>query len=152
MRKTMLLLVVLGLAGSLWAADPSVGIWKLNLAKSKYPPAEQAPREQTLVKRELGADQFELSITGVNADGTPLSLKMTHARQGGLVSGLPEGTMAILVLVAPGETYTTFLQDGKQVQLHHNVVGKDGETMLQTIKTIDDKGQAVDVIEVWNKQ
>jgi hypothetical protein len=29
MRKAMLLLVVLGLAGSLWAADPLIGTWKL---------------------------------------------------------------------------------------------------------------------------
>jgi hypothetical protein len=152
MRKTILLLAVIGLAGSLWAADPSVGTWKLNVAKSKYPPTEQAPKEQMLVKREMGADQFELSITGVNADGSPLSLKMTHAQRGGLVSGLPEGSMAVLVLVAPGETFTTFLQDGKQAQLHHNIVSKDGKTMTQTIKAINDKGQSVDVIEVWNKQ
>jgi hypothetical protein len=36
MRKAMLLLAVFGLAGSLWAADPIIGTWKLNIAKSKF--------------------------------------------------------------------------------------------------------------------
>jgi hypothetical protein len=148
----MMLVAVLGLVGVLWATDPSVGTWKLNIAKSKYPPTEQAPKEQMLVKRELGADQLELTITGVNADGTPLSVKMTHAQQGGVVSGLPEGTMAVLTVVAPGESLTTFLQNGKQAQLHHNIVSKDGKTMTQTINYIDAKGQSVDILGVWDKQ
>ena len=152
MRKAMLLAAVLGLAGALWSADPSVGTWKLNIAKSKFPPTEQAPREQTLVKRELGADQMELAITGVNADGSPLSMKMTHPPQGGLVSGLPEGLMVILTVVAPGETLTTFIQNGKQAQMHHNTVSKDGKTMTQRIRYIGDTGQSVDYVEVWDRQ
>jgi len=152
MRKAMLLLAIFGLAGSLWAADPSLGTWKLNIAKSKFPATVQAPKEQTLVKRELGADQFELAITGVNADGTPLSAKMTHAQQGGVVSGLSADIMAVLTTVAPGESLTTFLQNGKQVQMHHNIVSKDGKTMTQRIKYTDDKGQLVDYVGIWDKQ
>jgi hypothetical protein len=152
MRRAILLLAVFGLAGALWAADPSVGTWKLNIAKSKFPPTEQAPREQTLGKRELDAGQLELTITGFNADGTPLSMKMAHPRQGGIVSGLPEGIMAVLTIVAPGESLTTFLQNGKQAQLHHNTVSKDGKTMTQRIQYIGDKGQSVDFVEVWDKQ
>jgi hypothetical protein len=152
MRKAMLLAAVFGLAGALWSADPSMGTWKLNIAKSKFPPTEQAPREQTLVKRELGADQMELAITGMNADGSPLSMKMTHLPQGGLVSGLPEGLMVILTVVAPGETLTTFIQNGKQAQMHHNTVSKDGKTMTQRIRYIGDTGQSVDYVEVWDRQ
>ncbi len=152
MRKAMLLMAVFGLAGALWSADPSVGTWKLNIAKSKFPPTEQAPREQTLVKRELGTDQMELAITGVNADGSPLSMKMTHPRQGGIVSGLPENLTAILTVLASGETLTTFIQNGKQAQMHHNTVSRDGKTMTQRIQYIGDKGQSVDFVEIWDKQ
>ena len=42
MRKAMLLLAVFGLMGTLWAADPSLGTWKLNLAKSKIPASDLA--------------------------------------------------------------------------------------------------------------
>ena len=34
MRKAMILLAVFGLVGLLWGADPLVGTWKLNIAKS----------------------------------------------------------------------------------------------------------------------
>ncbi len=152
MREAMPFLAVFGLVGSLWAADPSVGTWKLNIAKSKFPPTVQAPKEQMVVKRELDADQFELTITGVNADGTPFSVKITHAQQGGVVSGLPEGSMAVLTVVAPGESLTTFLQNGKQVQLHHNIVSKDEKTMQQATKGIDAQGQPYEEVLIYDRQ
>jgi hypothetical protein len=152
MRKAMLFLAVFGLIGTLWAADPSVGTWKLNIAKTKFPATVQTPKEQTLVKRELGTDQLELALTGVNANGTPISVKMTHAQQGGVVSGLPEGTLAVLTMVAPGESLTTFLQNGKQVQTHHNTVSKDGKTMTQRVRYTDEKGQLIDYVAIWDRQ
>ncbi len=36
MRKALLFFAVLGLAGSLWGADPLIGTWKLNVSKSNY--------------------------------------------------------------------------------------------------------------------
>ena len=152
MRKAMFFLAVFGLIGSLWAADPTVGTWKLNIAKSEFQPTEQVPKEQTVVKRELDADNFELTITGVNADGTPTSTKMTHAQQGGVVSGLPESLMAVLTVVAPGETLTTFLQNGRQVQLHRNIVSKDGKTMRQIIIGMDNQGKPYKVTRVFDRQ
>jgi len=57
MRKTMLFLAVLGLAGSLWAADPFVGTWKLNLAKSKASNPNLMHKSETIriVAQENGA-------------------------------------------------------------------------------------------------
>ncbi len=153
MRRTILFLAVFGLVSSLWAADPTVGTWKLNIAKSKFAPTQQAPKEQTVVKRELGTDDFEVLITGINADGTDLSVKYTHPQQGGLVEGAaPGGPMLVVTVVAPGETITTFLQDGKQVQVHHNIVSKDGRTMTQTVNYMDDQGQSVNALMVWERQ
>jgi len=152
MRKVMLFLMVFCLAGSLWAVDPTVGTWKLNIEESKFRPTVQAPKEQMIVKRELDADQFELVITGMNADGSPIATQMTHPQQGGLVSGLPEGAMVVLTVVAPGETLTTFLQDGKQVQLHRNTVSKDGKTMQQVIKGTDDQGKPYEETMIYDRQ
>ena len=36
MGRALLLLAVVGLAGSLLAADPIIGTWKLNISKSKF--------------------------------------------------------------------------------------------------------------------
>ena len=152
MRKVMFFLAVIGLAGSLWAADPTVGTWKLNIEDSKFQSTAQPPKEQVVEKRELDSSQFELTITGINADGSPISAKMTHSQQGGIVSGSPEGVMVVLTVVAPGETLTTFLQDGKQVQLHRNIVSKDGKTMRQIIKGMDDQGKPYEEIMVYDRQ
>jgi hypothetical protein len=40
MRKAMMLLAVLALISSLWAADPMIGRWKLNISKSRLPPIQ----------------------------------------------------------------------------------------------------------------
>src|SRR5512143_3262334 len=37
MRKAMLLLAVLGLAGALWAQSPFDGTWKVDLNKAQFP-------------------------------------------------------------------------------------------------------------------
>ena len=47
MRKLLVLLCALGLAGALYATDPFSGTWKLNLAKSKYEPGP-APKEKLI--------------------------------------------------------------------------------------------------------
>ena len=64
MRRTMLLLGIFGLAGSLWAADPIIGTWKLNIEKSKFSSAKHPmldltdPKEQTEVYRELDSGRI----------------------------------------------------------------------------------------------
>ena len=148
----MLVIAIFGLVGSLFAVDPSVGTWKLNLAKSKYPSSVTPPKEQMLVKKELGPDQFEMVLTGVDATGNPISVKLTHSQKGGIVSGMQDGAMVILTVLAPGNVVTTFIESGKQVRVHHNTVSKNGKTMTQTSKYVDEKGQQTEVVEVWNRQ
>jgi hypothetical protein len=142
MRKAMLLLAVFGLVGTLWAADPSVGTWKLNVAKSKFSPAylalskSTAPKEETLVFREVG-DQIELTVTGTRTDGSTISSKSTRPRQGGDIKyqqGGPEGISSVLTVLDPGNWYATSLQDGKQIQMGHGVISKDGKTITVTYK------------------
>ena len=76
MRKALLLLAVLGLMSSLWAADPIIGTWKLNIAKSKLPPDMSNIKELSFVIREIG-DDYELVTTGVQKDGLKFSEKMS---------------------------------------------------------------------------
>jgi hypothetical protein len=154
MHKVMLFLAMFGLAGALWAADPIVGTWKLNMAKSKFLSTDSVSKEQTLVIRAAGTDQYEMAITGIQADGQPMSAKAVHPQQGGVVSGLslPEGYMVVQTVIAPGNVCTTFLQNGKQVRMHHNIVSKDGKTMTQAVRSLDAKGQPVDALSYWEKQ
>jgi len=155
MRKILLTLAVFGLAGSLWAADPIAGTWKLNLAKSKSAPGQQAAvKEMTVTSKEVGAD-IETTFAGIGSDGKPFSMKFTNPKQGGLVkTGQPatEGNMVVITVVKPGDMYGTSIQKGVQVEVTHVVVSKDGKTMTRTAQRVDEKGAATESLMFFEKQ
>jgi len=153
MRKAMFLLAVFGLAGSLRAADPIIGTWKLNVAKSKF--SQAAPKEQTNIAREVG-DQLEITITGTQADGSLISLKSTFPRQGGAgkiqQSTFSKPDLVVLTKLDPGDLCFTELQNGKQVVIHRVVVSKDGKTARQTDRGMDSQGKPFEQITVFDRQ
>lgn len=157
MRKATLLLAVLGLAGSLWAADdPHLGTWKLNIAQSKFPPGQPAPKEATLVFRAVG-DQIEMVITATDANGSPFSAKGTYPQEGGVVKWIvappgPADTTVITTVVSPYELYETVLKDGKQQQVNHVVISKDGRTTHETVNGKDTQGKPFEEFRVFDKQ
>jgi len=157
MRKAMLLLAIVGFTNSLWGADPIIGTWKLNVAKSKIPQTETAPKETTDVYRELETGQIELSRTSTLMNGSRESSKWTWPREGGIAerkspAPLPAGTSYIELLIDPGHWYVTILQNGKQSLLMHKVITKDGRTMQIAIKSFDAQGKAVEQLQVFEKQ
>jgi hypothetical protein len=77
-------------AGSLFAANPFAGTWKLNVAKSKFEGPIKPPKEQTIFIQEQG-DQVAETVKGVAADGSPIFERHTHAATGGELKIL-EGT------------------------------------------------------------
>jgi hypothetical protein len=158
MRKIMLLLVVLGLAGSLWAADPQLGTWKLNVAQSKVFQGGPLAKELTVVVRAVG-DQIETTLTGTAANGSPISYKIAYPKEGGtekLVAAEPPSTAGditrIMTIVSPWEIYGTTLKDGKQQSLSHLIVSKDGKTERVTAKGKGSDGKPIDRLLVFDKQ
>ena len=95
MRKAILLLTVFALSGTLWAADPIIGTWKLNVDKSNFSPILEAmrnlspPKEQVSICGENDRNQIECTDTGVRVDGPPISLKIIWPLKGGMVIGQP---------------------------------------------------------------
>jgi hypothetical protein len=156
MRKAMLFLAVFGLVRTIWAADPMLGTWKLNIAQSTSTSTQPAPKEETFVWRAIGTDQYEIVVTGVRADGSAISYKATIPKVGGVMTAMqpapPKGASVIVSIVRPGEWYTTFMQDGKQVRVAHSVVSKDGKTQRNTSKGVDDKGKPYETISVLDRQ
>jgi hypothetical protein len=154
MRKIMLLLAISGLTGSLWAADPWVGTWKVNIAKSTYAPTMPAPKEVTAVIREVG-DKLEVNITGKQMDGSPISIKGTRPLQGGILEGPPspvKGVTQVEAVIEPGDWIMIWLENGKQVYSDHSTVGKDGKTGRSTIRGTDANDKPYEGLIVWEKQ
>ncbi len=152
MRKLMLMMFVLGLAGMLWAADPEVGTWKVNLAKSKFPPGPAAATKvETNVIREVG-DQIENITTGTRVDGSSISEKYIVYKKGGIVKyqqgGPGEGKSIVFTKIDAYVACFTTLQNGKQIEVGHYVISKDGKTMQGTIRGTDASGKPYEV-QVW---
>ena len=154
MRKALLLFAVLGLAGSLWAADPIIGTWRLNVEKSERSTSAAVPvKEQIEVYREIDNDLIELTLTRTRTDGSFSSSKLTWPVQGGAVKGnRREGQSLVETLIAPGEWYVTYMRDGKQYLTVHKAVSKDGKTLTQTFKGVDSSGKLIEATAVFDRQ
>ena len=154
MRKALLLLTALGFAGSLWAADPIIGTWKLNLAESKNL-SGLGVTIQMEIYREVEDENIELAISGARADGSPLSYVIVFPRQGGQVrypQAVEEGRSEVETLIGPGNWMVTWMQNGKQVLLRNKLVSKDGKKMVQILKGVNAEGKLFEAIVVYDKQ
>jgi hypothetical protein len=74
------LLGLLAMGMTLWAADPVVGTWKLNAAKSKYTPGP-TPKSGTITYEET-ADGIKRTGESVDADGKTSSFTYTAKYDG----------------------------------------------------------------------
>ena len=152
----MLLLTVLGLAASLWAADPVIGTWKLNIAKSRFSPGlGAAPKQQINIVREL-PDQIEITVSGSRTDGSPISEKVTVPKEGGILKyqqgGPAAGVTDFLTVINPGDWIFTGMQSGRQVYTVRVVVSKDGKTANETTRGVDAKGRPFEQLQVFDRQ
>jgi hypothetical protein len=157
MRKAMLFLAVLGLVGSLWADDPSIGTWKLNLTKSKIPASDLANlKELIIVMRVLDANTYESVSTETHKDGSQVVTKWTVPQSGGMQvyqQGCPgNGISIVSAKIDPHNIYAVYLLNGKQIGLFQMAISKDGKTITGTGKFTDAQGKPVEVVNVFDKQ
>jgi hypothetical protein len=154
MKKVMVVLAVLSLTSSLWAADPLIGTWILNIDRSKFPPNfPSIPKEQTETYRELSNDQIELTYQNVDQDGSSSLLIETYSMQGGIAK-VQKGDSPysfVQTRIAQDEWIVTYLRDGKQVGTRHKKISKDGNTLRQTI-SFNDEGMKFELLLVFDKQ
>ena len=66
-------------AAACLASDVNLGTWKLNEAKSKFPPA--ATKNQKVVY-EVAGDQMKVTIEGTTVDGKPVHIEWTGKYDG----------------------------------------------------------------------
>jgi hypothetical protein len=156
MRKSIVSLAMFAFAGSLWAADPIIGTWKLNIAKSKLDPIRANTKEETLAFRALGDHHYKLIYHDVRADGSTSSSKCTWPKQGGVrryqEGGLPEGILIVETFLAANEGLSTVLQNGKQITVNHWVFDDDNKTMRIIGKGVDANGKAYNALLLFERQ
>jgi hypothetical protein len=133
-------------------ADPHVGTWVLNVAKSKYTPGPP-PKEQTSVYSAAGQG-IKVSTKGVGADGKPTMLDFTAMFDGKdhPATGNPDFDATMMKRVDSHTIEFTRKKGGKVVQTATSVVSKDGKTRTITTTGTNAAGQKINNVGVYEKK
>jgi len=116
-------------AGTAFAADPVVGTWKLDVAKSKFSPGP-APKSGTRVYTEANG-VYTLNATTTGADGKESTLSVQYRE--GAENKMPTNAGGIDAITAQKKSdndWSFQLKSGGKVVGHvHRVVSADGKTL-----------------------
>jgi hypothetical protein len=151
MRYAKVVFMLLAVAAALVAADPFVGTWKVNPAKSKFK-IGAAPKEQTVTISESGGD-LDIAVKGTAADGTPISTHYTIPAGGGMGKIIESPYEAVSgKRMNANERETSYSKGGKVVYTTHAKLTKDGKTLTVNSKGTNPVGKMVDGTVIYDKQ
>lgn len=136
----------------LGAADPALGTWNLNVAKSKFSPGP-ALKSGTVVYEAVG-DAIKRSGETVDVNGVTTNVQYTAGFDGKdhPVTGSPLFDSITTKRVNEHTSEATLKRGGKAVGTGRRVVSKDGKSMTITIKATNAEGKQVNNVSVYEKQ
>ncbi len=145
--------ILWGNPASVLGADPLIGTWKLDAAKSKFSPGP--PSKSITVRFEPAGEGVK-----VTADVVSASDKASHTEYTGNYDGKDypitgSETGADTVSLKRIDAHTTERVDkkgGKVVMTFTRKVSRDGKTLTVTIKGMNSQGQRVNNVVVFVKQ
>ncbi|MFZ0798164.1 MAG: hypothetical protein WCA13_04500 [Terriglobales bacterium] len=134
-----------------FAGNPVMGTWKLNEAKSKFPPG--APKNPTVVYEAAG-DSVKVTVDGVDSDGKPTHNEWTGKFDGKdyPLVGDPMSDTRSYKKVDDRTMELTNKKGGKVTATGRIVVSADGKTRTVTVSGTDATGKKVKSIAVYDKQ
>ena len=143
-----------GVSAMAQAADPWLGTWKLNLAKSTYSPASLAPKSQT-TKQTASQDSVTATTDGVDAQGKPLHTDITYKFDGKEYEykGAPDPKTTRIYTRISDNTYQWVSKvDGRITTTSRVSVAADGKTRTIVTTGRDAQGRAINNVTSWDKQ
>jgi hypothetical protein len=154
MIKTRIAVVALALsflgAAGCFAANPHIGTWKLNEAKSQFAPG--MGKNLTVVYGEM-TDKMKVTVDGVDKDGKP-----THGVWEGMADGKAYKTKGNLAWdaaaykVVNDHTYEiTTMKGGKVFSNSKSTVSADGKTRTVATEGMNADGKKFKSKAVYDK-
>jgi hypothetical protein len=134
-------------------SDPQVGVWKLNLAKSKYSPGP-APKSGTTRIEAAGAGA-KVIVDQVAADGTARHWEFTanyDGKDSPVTGNNPDADMVARTRTNANTVQTISKKGGKVTTTQASVVSTDGKTRTVTTTGVNANGQQVNNVAVYEKQ
>jgi hypothetical protein len=131
-------------------ANPFMGTWKLNTAKSKM--AAGMGRNNTVVYQSM-MFQTKVTVDGVDAKGKPTHSEWTGRFDGKdyAVTGDPMGDMRSYTKVNDNTMNFAEKKGGKTTLTGQIVVAPDGKSRTVTTSATNSKGKKVRNVAVYNK-
>jgi hypothetical protein len=144
-------MIVIG-TGIARAADPAVGTWNLNLAKSTFSPGP-APKSQTRIYTE-SAQGMTVIVKTTAADGKDSTTNLTYKEDGKSypASGSPDFDMVSISRVDALTVHSTQTKAGATTGNAVRSVSKDGKTLTFAQKGTHAGGVKFDDVSVYDKQ
>ena len=159
-RRTFTTMALLGLAGAtalpqagLAQSNPLIGTWKLNLAKSKYSPGPP-PRSGTSIWEAVGQG-LRITYEGIDAQGNPTKTDFGVISFDGKsypATGAPAYDASSYKQVNASTFEFTRTKAGRVVQTETTVLSADGKSRTNTTTGVDEKGQQINNVTVYDKQ
>ncbi len=146
------LLVVLLSASAIWAADASVGTWKLNVAKSTYKPGPPPVAETRIYQAQPKGVRTTVKTTWADRLTTTVEYPANYDGKDYPVEGSRDVDVVALTRMDDFTSAATLKHAGKEIGVARRVVSRNGKTMTITYKGINTRGDQVDNVAVYDKQ
>jgi hypothetical protein len=150
-RSFVLTLALCFAAGTVcFAADPQMGTWRLNEAKSKF--AAGSVKNNKVVYKAAG-NSVKITVDGTDADGKPTHGEWTGKFDGKdyPVTGDPTSDMRSYTKVDDHTLDFAVKKGGKTTVTGRVVVAADGKTRTVTTSGMNAKGKKVKNVGVYDK-
>ena len=159
-RRTFTTMALLGLAlptalpqAGLAQSHPMIGTWKVNLAKSKYSPGPP-PRSNTVIWEAVGQG-LRSRGESIDAQGNPTKTDsgvFSFDGKSTPYTGSPAFDASSYKQVNASTFEGTRTKAGKVVQTITIVLSADGKSRTVTTTGVDEKGQQINNVAVYDKQ
>ena len=135
--------------------DSWIGTWRLNLAKSKYEPANLAPKSQTIRQEAAGGGSARTVVDATDAQGKSQHQEYVATFDGKSVAipGAADANTTRVYKRIDSRTYE-YVQSvaGKPTTTVRTVVSADGKTRTLTTTGRTAQGQPVSNVAVYDRQ
>jgi hypothetical protein len=134
-----------------FAANPNLGTWKLNEAKSKIPAGAS---KNLMVKYEAVGDSFKVTVDGVDGQGKPTHNEWTGKFDGKdyPVAGDPTSDTRSVKQINDRTLELTVRKAGMVTITGRIVISADGKSRTLTASGMDPMGMRVESVSVYDKQ
>ena len=149
---TKLAVAWLAAASVLAAADPFVGTWKINLAKTKYDPGP--PPKSLIRKYEPQGAGIKATTEGIDGEGKPILVwtVLTFDGKDCAIHGAQNYDTGTATRIDANTWKAVLKKSGKQVGTVTLAVSGGGKILTISGKAIDAKGRPYHNIAVYDKQ